>query len=265
MKPSFSSWRARGCSVLLLIVLIGCWEWAVHWYNWSALILPAPSRVAQTLINGILSGYFWPHFLQTTAEVICGLLLGGSLGFLLGVLLGQSKFWQAVLMPYVLTSQVVPKLALAPLLTLWLGFGFLPMIVITALVCFFPVLENTLTGLHQTDKARLELFQMLGASRWQTLWRLKLPIGLPYTLSGLRVAAVLALVGAIVGEFIGANQGLGALIIAAQGSMDTALMFAVLILITFLGLCLYYLTLVLQRLILRFYLPYSSSGLSHDH
>lgn len=236
----------------------------MHQFNWSALVLPAPSRIAQTFIHGIVSGYFGPHLLQTTYEVLSGLLLGGSFGFLLGVLLSQSQFWQTVLMPYVLTSQVVPKLALAPLLTLWLGFGFLPMMVITALVCFFPVLENTLTGLQQTDKARLELFQMLGASSWQTLWRLKLPIGLPYTLSGLRVAAVLALVGAIVGEFIGANHGLGALIIAAQGSMDTTLMFAVLLLITLLGLSLYYLTLALQRLILHFYLP-SSGVLAHDH
>ncbi|GGE58347.1 hypothetical protein GCM10007278_03190 [Paenalcaligenes hominis] len=211
-----------------------------------------------------MSGYFWPHLRQTTLEVVSGLFLGGGLGFVLGVLLGQSRFWQAVLMPYVLTSQVVPKLALAPLLTLWLGFGFLPMVVITALVCFFPVLENTLTGLQQTDSARLELFRMLGATRWQTLWRLKLRLGLPYTLSGLRVAAVLALVGAIVGEFIGANQGLGALIIAAQGSMDTTLMFAVLILITGLGLGLYYCTLALQRIVLRFYSPHSTGVYSHD-
>ena len=265
MKTFSASWRARCYSIAILVLFLGSWEWAVYWFNWSALILPAPSRIGATFINGILSGYFWPHFLQTTYEVICGLLLGGSLGFILGVLLGQSRFWQAVLMPYVLTSQVIPKLALAPLLTLWLGFGFLPMVVITALVCFFPVLENTLTGLQQTDKARLELFKMLGASRWQTLWRLKLPIGLPYTLSGLRVAAVLALVGAIVGEFIGANKGLGALIIAAQGTMDTALMFAVLILITLLGLCLYYLTLALQRLILHFYLPFSSNVVPNDH
>ncbi len=261
--PRISGWT-RCLSLLLFLGLIAGWEWSVHAFNWSPLVLPAPSRVAQTFMNGVLSGYFWPHLLQTTYEVLGGLILGGSLGFALGVLLGQSPFWNAVLMPYVLTSQVVPKLALAPLLTLWLGFGFLPMVVITALVCFFPVLENTFTGLQQTDKARLELFQMLGASRWQTLWRLKLPIGLPYTLSGLRVAAVLALVGAIVGEFIGANQGLGALIIAAQGTMDTALMFAVLILITLLGLGLYYLMLALQCLVLRFYSPFSSSVVSHD-
>lgn len=255
---------SRCCSLALLVLLLLFWEWAVHHFNWSALILPAPSRVAVTLYNGLMSGYFWPHLRQTTLEVIAGLFLGGSLGFLLGVLLGQSRFWQAVLMPYVLTSQVVPKLALAPLLTLWLGFGFLPVVVITALVCFFPVLENTLTGLQQTDSARLELFRMLGATRWQTLWRLKLRLGLPYTLAGLRVAAVLALVGAIVGEFIGANQGLGALIIAAQGSMDTPLMFAVLILITALGLGLYYCTFVIQRIALRFYSPLPTGVHSHD-
>jgi NitT/TauT family transport system permease protein len=126
-------------------------------------------------------------------------------------------------------------------------------VVITALICFFPLLENTLTGIAQVDPARLELFRMLGATRAQTLWRLKVPAGLPAILAGLRVAVVLALVGAVVGEFIGASKGLGALIIAAQGSMDTPLMFAVLLVITVIGLLLYEATLLLERRLLRAY------------
>jgi NitT/TauT family transport system permease protein len=121
----------------------------------------------------------------------------------------------------------------------WLGFGALPIVVITALICFFPLLENTMTAIRQLDPTRQELFRMLGASRWQTLWRLKIPAGLPGILAGLRIAVVLALVGVVVAEFIGASQGLGALIIAAQGSMDTPLMFAVLVLITVIGLVSY--------------------------
>ena len=141
--------------------------------------------------------------------------------------------------------------ALMPLFLLWFGFGMTSTVVITALVCFFPLLETTLTSLRRVAPERLELFRMLGASRAQTLWRLKLPTGLPGILAGLRVAVMLGLVGAVVGEFIGASQGLGALVIAAQGSMDTPLMFAVLTLISLLGLLAYQLTLWLERWLLR--------------
>lgn len=142
-------------------------------------------------------------------------------------------------MPIVVTSQVVPKLALAPLFIVWFGFGLLPTVVMTALICFFPLLENTSTSMQQVDPSQLELFRMLRANKWQTLWRLKLPSGLPHIMAGFRVAVVLAWVGAVVGEFIGSSRGLGALIIAAQGSMDTPLMFAVLAIITVLGLLFY--------------------------
>ena len=150
-------------------------------------------------------------------------------------------------------SQVVPKLALAPLFVMWFGFGMTSTVVITALICFFPLMENTLTGLRQVDAQRLQLFRMLGATRWQTLRRLKVPAALPGILAGLRVAVVLALVGAVVGEFIGASQGLGAVIIATQGMMDTALMFAVLTVIAVIGLLLYQITLAIEKWLLRSY------------
>ena len=255
-KP-VSIWRSpRVWSVVLLLGVLLVWEWTVSTFGWSQLVLPAPSAVGQALWRGFASGYFWPHILQTTVEVLVGLLLGGVIGFGCGLVLGESAFVRRVLMPYVVASQVMPKLALAPLLTVWLGFGTLPMVVITALVCFFPLLESTLTGIGHADLSRLELFRMLGASRWQTLWRLKVPTGLPVILAGLRMAVVLALVGAVVGEFIGGSVGLGALIIAAQGSMDTPLMFAVLTLITILGLLLYHGTVWIQQHLLR---PFAAS------
>jgi NitT/TauT family transport system permease protein len=154
-------------------------------------------------------------------------------------------------------SQVVPKLALMPLFIVWFGFGLTSTVVITALICFFPLLENTLTALQQVAPERLELFRMLGATRAQTLWRLKLPSGLPAILAGLRVAVVLALVGAVVGEFIGASRGLGALVIASQGTMDTSLMFAVLALIAALGMLAYQATLMLERWLL---LPFTRTS-----
>lgn len=226
-------------STLLGLAGLAAWEAAVRVGHTSPLVLPAPSVVAQSLWQSLNSGYLWPHIARTLTEVVLGLLLGASMGFVGGVVLGESARLRGVLMPYVVTSQVVPKLALAPLFIVWFGFGILPTVVMTALICFFPLLENTATCMQQVDAKQLELFRMLRASAWQTLWRLKLPAGLPNIMAGLRVAVVLAWVGAVVGEFIGASHGLGALIIAAQGSMDTPLMFAVLTVITVLGLTFY--------------------------
>ncbi|MEA3393020.1 MAG: ABC transporter permease [Pseudomonadota bacterium] len=239
----------------LLLGLLALWEAAVPAFRFSALVLPAPSAIGAALWRGFATGYFWPHIGQTLLELALGLGLGVLLGFAGGVLLGESAALRRVLMPYVVTSQVIPKLALVPLFIVWLGFGTAPTVLITALICFFPLLENTLTAVAQVDAARLELFRMLGASRWRTLWRLKIPAALPTILAGLRVAVVLALVGAVVGEFIGASRGLGALIIASQASMDTALMFAALVLITGIGLLLYEAALLLERRLLR---PYSN-------
>lgn len=254
MKAAFTS---RFLAVALLVVLIGAWEAVVRQAGISALVLPAPSAVATTLWTSLAAGYLWPHIGATLAEMLLGLALGGATGLAMGVALAESALLDRVLKPYVIISQVVPKLALAPLFVLWFGFGMAPTVVMTALICFFPLMENTLTSLRQVDPNRLQLFRMLGASRAQTLLRLKLPAGLPGILAGLRVALVLALVGAVVGEFIGASRGLGAVIIAAQGMMDTPLMFAALTAIAAIGLLGYQATLMLERRLLRPYADHS--------
>lgn len=243
--------RTHWLSALLLIAVIAMWELAARQLGLSALVLPAPSAVALSLWSGLASGYFWPHLWATLQALLLGLLIGSAVGLLSGMALAESELLERVLKPYVVVSQVVPKLALAPLFVLWFGFGMLPTVLITALICFFPLMENTLTGLRQVDAQRLQLFRMLGATRLQTLLRLKLPTGLPAILAGLRVAVVLALVGAVVAEFMGASQGLGAVVIAAQGMMDTTLMFAALVLIAAMGLLLYQACLVLERYLLR--------------
>jgi NitT/TauT family transport system permease protein len=173
------------------------------------------------------------------------------IGFLCGVGLGETEFLRRLLWPYILASQVVPKLALGPLFIVWFGFGMTSTVVITALICFFPLLENTLTGIHHIDPQKRELFRMLGATRLQTLLRLKIPSGLPVIMAGVRVAVVLALVGAVVGEFIGGSSGLGASIIAAQGMMDSTLMFALFIIITALGMIFYQAAILVERRLLR--------------
>jgi NitT/TauT family transport system permease protein len=247
----------RFASLALPALLLLAWETACRGLGLSALVLPAPSAIAASLWRGLASGYFWPHIRATSLELLLGVALGCSVGFVTGVLMAEVKLLRALLMPYVIASQVIPKLALAPLFVLWFGFGITSTVVITALICFFPLLENTMTALAQVQPERLELFRMLGAGRWQTLWRLKLPTGLPGILAGVRVAVVLALVGAVVGEFIGASRGLGALVIASQGTMDTPLMFAVLLLIATLGMLAYQATLLLERWLL---LPFTRTS-----
>jgi NitT/TauT family transport system permease protein len=222
-----------------------------------ALLLPPPSAVARSLWQGLASGYFWPHLRATAWELLLGVVAGCLVGFAAGIALAEHALLRRLLMPYVIASQVIPKLALAPLFVLWFGFGTTSTVVITALICFFPLMENTMTALQQVSPERLELFRMLGATRSQTLWRLKLPSGLPAILAGVRVAVVLALVGAVVGEFIGASKGLGALVIASQGTMDTPLMFAVLALIAALGMFAYQATLLFERWLL---LPFTRTS-----
>lgn len=244
-----SRFQARAVSLGLFLTLLLAWELFSRAYSLSALVLPAPSAIAETLWSGALSGYFYPHFVRTLTELCLGLVIGCSFGFGVGLILGEVAFVRRVLFPYVVASQVIPKLALAPLFIVWFGFGMTSTVVITAMICFFPLMENTVTSLQQVDTQKLELFKMLGASRLQTLFRLKVPAGLPLILAGFRVAVVLALVGAVVGEFIGASKGLGALIIASQSMMDTPLMFSVLVIITIMGLLFYQLALWIERLL----------------
>ena len=246
--------RERLASALLLVALLGAWEAWCRLGNVPALIVPAPSSVFATLWGEIASGRLFPHLAVTATEMTLGLALGSVIGLGAGTLLAEADFLRRLLHPYIVASQVVPKLALGPLFIIWFGFGLTPTVVITALICFFPLMENTLTGLSRVDPSRRELFRMLGASRLQTLLRLTLPSALPVILAGFRVAVVLALVGAVVGEFIGGRAGLGASIIAAQSVMDSSLMFALFIVITLLGMAFYQAALLLERLLLRHHL-----------
>ena len=248
---AFRSNRAQ--STLLLIGLIALWEGVSRVFGVSPLILPSPSLIVTRLIDLVTSGLIWPHLLATLTAILTGFVLGATSGLLFGGLISLVPVLERLLYPYVVALQTVPKIAIAPLFVVWFGYGITSKVVIAALICFFPLMENTLTALQQVPPERLELFRMLGATRAQTLWRLKVPMGLPAILAGLRVAVVLALVGAVVGEFIGASRGLGALVIASQGTMDTALMFAVLVLIAALGLLVYEAALFVER---RLLLPF---------
>lgn len=241
----------RLASLALFVGLVLAWEAGVRLTGVSPLVLPAPTAVADALWHGLAGGALWRHIWVTGAETVLGFLLGCGIGFVAGVALGEFAPLRRLVWPYVLASQVVPKLALGPIFIIWFGFGMTSTVIITALICFFPLLENTITALGAVTPEKRDLFRMLGATRAQTLLRLKLPAGLPVILAGVRVAIVLALVGAVVGEFIGGSEGLGASIIAAQGMMDTALIFALFIAITLMGLIFYQLVATLETWLLK--------------
>ncbi len=252
------TWRHRLLTwAVLLAVLVG-WEAFVRLRGISALVLPGPLRVWASLADGLGSGFFLKHLRATVAEVLLGFGAGAALGIALGAALFHFPGAERVVRPYLVASQALPKLALAPLFILWFGFGLTPKVLITALIVFFPLFENTLAGLASPTREELELFRALRAERWQTFRRLRLPASLPYLFAGLRVAAILSVVGATVSEYVGANRGLGALIIAAQGTLDTAQMFAVFVLLTLIGLALYGAVALVERVVLV-------RGFAHDH
>jgi NitT/TauT family transport system permease protein len=234
-------------SCLLLVVLVAGWEIIVRVRGIPPLIVPAPTVVWENLIAHTRSGFLFMHLGVTLMEILLGFLAGSLLGIGLGIGVALSPLLRGVLHPYLIASQAMPKLALAPIFVMWFGFGILPKVLITALIAFFPLFENTVAGLNEVDRDAFELFRAVRATPWQTLRWLRLPNAVPFVVAGLKVAMVLSIVGAVVAEYVGANRGLGALIISSQGMMDTPLMFAVFVVLVALGVALYEVVVFLER------------------
>jgi NitT/TauT family transport system permease protein len=245
--------RSSIYSFLLFIAFLSVWELIVSIKQIPELILPKPSVIVENLITHMMSGYLLVHAQATLIEIAGGFLIGAVLGIGLGFIVAQSNFLKEILHPYIIASQAMPKLALAPLLTLWFGYGYMPKIIITALISFFPLFESTVAGLTYVDKDKLALFRSLRATSLQILIKLRLPTALPFVMSGLRVAIVLSVVGAAVSEFIGANKGLGAIITTAMGMMETPLMFSAIILLTVIGIVLYQSISIIENRFLKKY------------
>lgn len=241
----------RLLSLALFALALAAWEALIRLRGLPPLVLPGPALVAREVVAQVVSGGIWPHLWVTLTEVLLGFLLGSVLGIGLGATVAHSASIGGVLRPYVVASQAMPKLAMAPILVVWFGFDLTPKVVIAALISFFPLFENVLAGLQAVGQDELELFRSLQASRWQTFVKLRLPSAVPFVVAGLRVALVLSLVGAVVAEFVGANKGLGALIVTAQGTMNTPLMFAIFVVLTVLGIVLSGLADLVERLALR--------------
>jgi NitT/TauT family transport system permease protein len=250
MRPAARrSWLSQVWPIVAAAVLfvIG-WQLIVSLANYPAFILPSPGAVLDRLIQAWTAGTMAPHFFATLTEVGLGLLVGGISGLLVGLLLARSALAERLLSPYLVAAQATPILALAPLIYLWFGSDLASRVLICALICFFPIAVSTMVGIRSVDARLLELARSLRATRWQVVRAFEVPAALPQILGGFRVGVTLAVVGAIVAEWAGAERGLGVLINLARGSLfDIPLMFAALITIAALGVVLYVAVVLLER------------------
>ena len=235
---NFESQKILGQFLVIVTPFLFILIWHLIAAGTTPLILPGPKDVFMRLFSYFVSGRVWPHLFMTTQEILAGFVLGSVLGLGFGTLISESVIARKVIMPYIIVTQALPKFALAPMLVIWFGFGMAPKVIIAALIAFFPLVENTYMGLTTTPGSQLELFRALRASRITTLLKLRVPHAIPAIFRGFRVALMLSLVGAVVAEYVGANQGLGALIIVSQGTLDTELMFVSFVVLTVLGLSL---------------------------
>lgn len=220
--------RLRLAQFVSFAAFVAIWWGATRLFNIPSYVLPRPGQVWDALWQGYVEGALWKHLLYTLQSTTTGYLAGCGFGFLLGLLLAESRSLERVIYPYIIALQSMPKVALAPLIIMWFGLGLASKIVMVSLICFFPVLVNTFIALRQADDKLIELYRAYGASRLAILRHVKLPSAAGSIFAGLQISVALGLIGAVVSEFIASQRGLGNVIQSASINMDTGLMFAAL-------------------------------------
>jgi NitT/TauT family transport system permease protein len=241
-RESVAAVRTRRIFIHLVIfaVVIGGWELLGVMGQLNNLILPPPSAIGLAIVDlYFVTGKIWWHFFVTMFEAVAGFAIGVSIGVTLAIVAGLSATFRRYIAPYVVVVQVTPLIAVAPIMIAWFGFGWSSKIAIAALVCFFAPFVNTLTGLLNVDPDAEEMFRSLGASKRQIFWKLMLPSSIPIIMAGLKTAMALALIGAVVGEFISASEGVGILMQRASFALNIAESIAVLLSMALMGVILY--------------------------
>lgn len=237
-------------SAAFFVVIMAVWTAVVEVFDIKAYLLPLPADIASAIWNDLGSGSFWTeNFLTTLTEVLAGFGLAVGVSLILGPLMLAHPLVERTLYPYVVAIETVPKIALAPLLLIWMGYGTQSKIVIAGLVAFFPMLVNVIAGLKATDENQLQLMRSLRAGWWTRLIKLRLPAAIPFILAGLNIAMVFSVIGAIVAEFLGSANGLGSLVLQRQRTVDVSGVFSVLVFLSLMGTALF---LVLRLLSRRF-------------
>lgn len=240
-----------GLALLSLAAFLVLWQGIVWLGGYPPFILPPPGAVANRLGRLATSGTLWLHTKVTLKEILAGLGLGTLVATLLGYGLAHSPVAERLLAPYIIASQSVPTVAIAPLLVIWFGTGILSKVLVCALIVFFPILVNTIVGVRSVGQDLHDLMRTLEANRWQMIWLLEIPAALPTLLGGLKVGATLAVIGAVVGEFVASNEGLGYLLKQGQQLYDTPLVFVGMGTLVVMAQALYGIVALAERLLLR--------------
>lgn len=229
--------------LFVFAVFIAFWDVITRFGFVSPIILPTPWETLEDLIfvgkNLITGGYMLKALWITLLEVFYGFLLAIAIGFTLGVIVGETAFGERAIMPYLVAIDTMPKVAFAPLFVAWLGFGIESKVALAAFIATFPIIVGTAAGLHAADANSRMLFKTIGASRWQTLVKMKLPMGLPQIFTGLKIGSVGVMAGAITGEFLGGGKGFGELIRTAASTLDTPRVFSLILYLSVVGLALF--------------------------
>jgi NitT/TauT family transport system permease protein len=245
-------WHTHGAWITPALSLLCClamWEGAVRYFQVPVYLVPAPSLIASKLVAA------YPLFLQETLHSVIAIIIGFALAVLVGIpaatLMIYSEWFRRSIYPILLTAQVLPKVALAPLFIVWFGFGLLPKVLMTFLISFFPIVIDTLTGLNSVRPESLMLIRSMGGSRWQAFWKIRLPTALPSIFGGFKVAITFAVVGTIVAEFVGSDHGLGYILVLARGNLDTVTVFAAILWLIAIGFLFYFAVEVAERICIR--------------
>ncbi|MGZ6544808.1 MAG: ABC transporter permease [Actinomycetota bacterium] len=248
LRPVLRLWRTYGVAALFLLVLIGLWQLAVWAFHVPEYLIPSPSQVGVALKQDwgpILGPAAWVSF----REVLIGFVMAVLTGIGLAVVLHLFSPLRRAVYPLLIASQTVPIIVLAPVLVIWLGYGVLPKLVIVALICFFPIVVNGLDGLRSVDADFIRMMRTLDASRWSIFRRIEFPAALPSIFSGMRIAATFAAIGAVFGEWSGASAGLGFVMLEATPNLQTARIFAAIVILTLIALSLFGIVSLLERIL----------------
>lgn len=230
------------------VALIAIWFAVVRYGHVPSFIMPSPGATIATLGGG---NYAWTaNTLVTASEIFGGYVLAVVVGVIVAIAFSWSETAEAAAMPLLVSLNMIPKVALGPLFIVWFSYGIFPNMIMAFSLSFFPILLNTVRGFREVEPELLDLVRALRSSKWQTFTKIQLPSALPYIFSGMKVGAILAVAGAIVGEFLGSSRGLGYLMLQVQVSLDTAAMFMAVILITLIGVALYGMVLGLERAVI---------------
>jgi len=251
--------RGTAASTALLVIFLAAWQWGPGLLGIPSFIVPPLSMVAGEFVHAWQFSHLLFHTGVTAAEVLAGFLLGSLLGAFVGYLLGMSPTAEFALSPYILALQIAPKVAFAPLFILWMGFTVYPKILVAILIVFFPVMVNVLSAIRTVDPDLINLARAFKATRAQIFWKVEFPTSMPPMFAGLRIGSTLAVIGVVVGELVGGNQGLGYLLTFGEGQANTPMVFVSIVMLTVVGGIAYLAVILIERRVLH-YLPARGVG-----